>query len=65
LNAVPLIFYRNQKESQGIRIKNNLAMSGAMPPMGTPYAADGRPITKVGIAFSSKDRNITEWRCDL
>ena len=40
-------------------------MSGAMPPMGTPYAADGRPITKVGIAFSSKDRNITEWRCDL
>ena len=29
------------------------------------YAADGRPITKVGIAFSSKDRNFTEWRCDL
>ena len=28
------------------------------------YATDGRPITKVGIAFSSKERNITEWRCD-
>ena len=28
------------------------------------YTADGRPITKVGIAFSSKERNITEWRCD-
>ena len=25
------------------------------------YALDGRPITKVGIAFSSKERNITEW----
>ena len=29
------------------------------------YDADGRLITKVGIAFSSKERNITEWRCDL
>ncbi len=27
------------------------------------YALDGRPITKVGIAFSSEDRNITEWKC--
>ena len=24
----------------------------------------GRPITKVGIAFSSKERNITEWISD-
>ena len=28
------------------------------------YALDGRPITKVGIAFSSKERNITEWHND-
>ena len=26
------------------------------------YALDGRPITKIGIAFSSEDRNITEWK---
>ncbi|MBO4850450.1 MAG: ATP-binding protein [Prevotella sp.] len=26
------------------------------------YRADGRPITKVGIAFSSKERNITEYK---
>ena len=28
------------------------------------YRLDGRPITKVGIAFSSKERNITEWRSE-
>ena len=28
----------------------------------TKYALDGRPITKVGLAFSSKERNITEWK---
>ena len=27
------------------------------------YALDGRPVTKVGIAFSSEERNITEWKC--
>ena len=26
------------------------------------YALDGRPVTKVGIAFSSEERNITDWR---
>ena len=26
------------------------------------YRLDGRPVTKVGIAFSSKERNITEWK---
>ena len=26
------------------------------------YALDGRPVVKVGIAFSSKERNITEWK---
>ena len=25
------------------------------------YRLDGRPVTKVGIAFSSAERNITEW----
>jgi len=25
------------------------------------YRLDGRPVTKVGIAFSSKERNITGW----
>ena len=25
------------------------------------YRKDGRPVTMVGIAFSSKERNITEW----
>ena len=25
------------------------------------YRLDGRPVTKVGISFSSKERNITEW----
>ncbi len=25
------------------------------------YVTDGRPITKVGMAFSSTERNITEW----
>ena len=28
------------------------------------YALDGRPITKVGICFSSKERNITEWKAE-
>ena len=28
------------------------------------YRLDGRPITKVGIAFSSKERNITEWKSE-
>lgn len=26
------------------------------------YRLDGRPITKVGIAFSSEERNITDWK---
>ena len=26
------------------------------------YALDGRPVTKVGIAFSSAERNIIDWR---
>lgn len=25
------------------------------------YCLDGRPLTKVGIAFSSELRNIAEW----
>ena len=28
------------------------------------YKLDGRPITKVGISFSSKERNITEWKIE-
>ena len=28
------------------------------------YALDGRPVTKVGIAFSSKERNITDWKAE-
>ena len=28
------------------------------------YALDGRTVTKVGIAFSSKERNITEWKSE-
>ena len=28
------------------------------------YSLDGRPITKVGISFSSKERNITEWKIE-
>ena len=26
------------------------------------YALDGRPVTKVGLAFSKEERNITEWK---
>ncbi len=26
------------------------------------YAQEGRPVTKVGIAFSSAERNITDWK---
>ena len=26
------------------------------------YRLDGRPVTKVGISFSSKERNIKEWK---
>ena len=29
------------------------------------YKLDGRPITKVGIAFSSAERNITDWKTKL
>ena len=28
------------------------------------YALDGRPVIKVGLAFSSKERNITEWKSE-
>jgi hypothetical protein len=28
------------------------------------YRLDGRPVTKIGIAFSSEERNITEWKCE-
>ncbi len=28
------------------------------------YALDGRPITKVGISFDPKERNITEWKVE-
>ena len=28
------------------------------------YALDGRPIIKVGLAFSSEERNITEWKVE-
>ena len=27
------------------------------------YRLDGRPITKVGISFSSTERNITDYQC--
>lgn len=26
------------------------------------YALDGRPVAKVGISFSSEERNITDWK---
>ena len=26
------------------------------------YALDGRPVTKIGIAFSTNERNISEWK---
>ena len=26
------------------------------------YRLDGRPVTKIGIAFSSEERNITDWQ---
>ena len=26
------------------------------------YALEEKPVTKVGIAFSSEERNITEWK---
>ena len=28
------------------------------------YRSDGRPVTKVGISFSSAERNITEWKSE-
>ena len=28
------------------------------------YALDGRPVTKVGLVFSSAERNITEWKSE-
>jgi len=28
------------------------------------YMLDGRPVTKVGIVFSSKERNIIDWRSE-
>ena len=28
------------------------------------YALDGRPVTKVGISFSSEERNITDWKTE-
>ena len=28
------------------------------------YAMDGRPVTKVGLAFSRDERNITEWKSE-
>ena len=28
------------------------------------YALDGRPVVKVGLAFSSEERNITEWKSE-
>ncbi len=28
------------------------------------YALDGRPVVKVGLAFSQAERNITEWRSE-
>ena len=29
------------------------------------YRLDGLPVTKVGIAFSSSDRNIADWKAEL
>ncbi|MBR1485022.1 MAG: ATP-binding protein [Prevotella sp.] len=29
------------------------------------YRLDGRPVTKVGISFSSEERNIAEWKATL
>ena len=28
------------------------------------YTLDGRPVFKVGIAFSSEERNITDWKAE-
>ena len=28
------------------------------------YALDGRPVVKVGLAFSEEERNITEWKSE-
>jgi hypothetical protein len=30
-----------------------------------PYRADGRPIVKIGVNFSSKERTIEEWKVEL
>ena len=32
--------------------------------VGDSTSGTGRPVTKVGIAFSSKERNITEWKVE-
>ena len=26
-----------------------------------PYSLDGRQLTKIGISFSTEERNVTEW----
>ena len=28
------------------------------------YALDGRPVTKIGISFSSEESNITDWKTE-
>jgi len=28
------------------------------------YRLDGRPVMKVGISFSSEERNITDWKTE-
>ena len=28
------------------------------------YVMDGRPVIKVGLAFSQEERNITEWKSE-
>ena len=50
-----------------IEIKYNDTAEKALEPIekkgyATKYALDGRPVTKVGIAFSSEERNITDWK---
>ena len=29
------------------------------------YRLEGRPVTKVGIAFSSSERNIADWTSEI
>jgi hypothetical protein len=54
-----------QIDERGYASKYALERQRERQRVGDGTAGIGRPVVKVGLAFSSKERNITEWKSEI